>query len=1378
MPLQQNYSKWPNDVDTFIHYLRKGANSELLLGEWDASIYRKVCECSLCHSDTKLLRALAAYFASKHLKTEKPSGVAERCEMTPAFCKRKYEGTNVYVLNDDTLRVVRRFRKTNSSTRLACMCLANADIPGGYWKHGESAQEETLFICTDLSLILADKAKYYPIREFECIYVDGAKVLRDSEDFGMLEEPFNLDVVLCTGYDLIRSGTTFSKKHRMRLRAKIETMLTSCIRHGAETLVLGALGCGKYGNPPADVAGVFRAVIEQYAGYFDSIYFAILDYNTSSEFEKAFGITANGTKYIYGNETISSIRIAPGTLSAKDNKDVAPDVYTREICFGGSTCGNFTPEHRSSHVHPPICHRGAECADYSELHREMFTHPEHCHDYAACPILFDPSMNPALVKYHREYFVHAPECPYPSQCPGPKDPDHMAKYLHKPSTTAGPNLISMSRISKRLGFSCIIPPPFANGNNSNNSRGKAKNVKSNNDGDSGSFRVEMCPNGVNCADLSEEHSAAYAHSKSGAMGSSRERKECTAMWCEDMSAEHRHSCSHSLSKLPPVRVTMVNVRRPTSGTEYGMWVPGDLWHPNFRWNTSNSLKVMERYAKGGFSSNVREVAQWARTLRPVVRMSATQFTNALATGVLCSVNMEEAMWSNAGDVIEVVLKRPEIARVLRGRSFNVILIIRKYGKRFAKSQLYEISQKFLKSYGTDPTKHFGIGIIQNATFLGADAKHVIDSARINLISLLRREKIDSSFADEYERIITVTLETFSKGILSHQPPTLSEFSMGSRYTIPAVLGNFAAAHKDFSPNTPADGSKEIAIVIRQELMFHPDFFLTTVSQNTYFDSEYACSIDGRLNRPWLGKNQVWDGGGDRYFFNSKLHPSDPRWAEVFAMDWILRTSLAARKEIKSVTLADVKMFLDKQRREHVPEAHLPQCIPMEYIERVAMLSSTYGKIAGTASPEAKEMLHVLDEGKIITQYSSFGALSKGHLDFMESAASLGIAPASEVLGMHLKDAPDCVLPAMHGFTFVLASNAEHFLPITLSLTSNVVHFAFSACGGPFSVSLKNVGDLLPQQGIVPHAVTFYIGSKSDDEDEDDIDAIVRSCEFESLCITNRNPGCATAPAYVNQGFNKGLNQGSRFVQYIITADYENKKFTISHWGPSALHAKEVGSINMDFPEERYSYVSFSSWIEHSTHPVILNACEVLPTSNFASIYGLVKVEAEESEESDHEDNEVQNTEDKLPKKAPTSHLKIGGHRDSGDKLPSLPLCSDPFNCEEYREYVKKGIIGKHVGETSHICLYGKTCRLLNDKDHCLHNRHLMKPVCPDGNQCDKLCDPMHRLMFFHQEMWDYLINCRHKICRDKRNEDHCKKYCHSSPKYPVQTMFYESEIKK
>ncbi|MDO5392906.1 MAG: TIGR02452 family protein, partial [Eubacteriales bacterium] len=45
--------------------------------------------------------------------------------------------------------------------------------------------------------------------------------------------------------------------------------------NGANLLVLGAFGCGAFCNNPAVVARAYREVLDEYAGYFDQVVFAV-----------------------------------------------------------------------------------------------------------------------------------------------------------------------------------------------------------------------------------------------------------------------------------------------------------------------------------------------------------------------------------------------------------------------------------------------------------------------------------------------------------------------------------------------------------------------------------------------------------------------------------------------------------------------------------------------------------------------------------------------------------------------------------------------------------------------------------------------------------------------------------------------------------------------------------------------------------------------------------------------------------------------------------------------------------------------------------------------------------------------------------------------
>jgi uncharacterized protein (TIGR02452 family) len=60
---------------------------------------------------------------------------------------------------------------------------------------------------------------------------------------------------------------------------RIRTVLDAALAHGHTCLVLGAFGCGAFGNPPEDVAAAFARVARspEFRGSFALLAFAIVD---------------------------------------------------------------------------------------------------------------------------------------------------------------------------------------------------------------------------------------------------------------------------------------------------------------------------------------------------------------------------------------------------------------------------------------------------------------------------------------------------------------------------------------------------------------------------------------------------------------------------------------------------------------------------------------------------------------------------------------------------------------------------------------------------------------------------------------------------------------------------------------------------------------------------------------------------------------------------------------------------------------------------------------------------------------------------------------------------------------------------------------------
>ena len=63
------------------------------------------------------------------------------------------------------------------------------------------------------------------------------------------------------------------------MKGKIKMMLNLGLYWENDAIVLGAFGCGAYGNPPEEIARLFKEVLDQeeYRNKFSRIVFAILD---------------------------------------------------------------------------------------------------------------------------------------------------------------------------------------------------------------------------------------------------------------------------------------------------------------------------------------------------------------------------------------------------------------------------------------------------------------------------------------------------------------------------------------------------------------------------------------------------------------------------------------------------------------------------------------------------------------------------------------------------------------------------------------------------------------------------------------------------------------------------------------------------------------------------------------------------------------------------------------------------------------------------------------------------------------------------------------------------------------------------------------------
>ena len=205
------------------------------------------------------------------------------------------EAPEITVVPDDCLDKAREW--VGKGLEVCVLNMANAYVPGGGVRSGAGAQEEYLFRCSDYYRSLYRFTDYaerfgtvsarerYPMdRDFGGIYSPNVTVFRGNESSGypLLSKPYQVNMIAVAGIDmpeLVRVGDELRIAPALVGTAenKIRTVLRIACRHGQRALVLGALGCGAFRNPPAHIAELFRKVLSEseFGGAFGRICFAV-----------------------------------------------------------------------------------------------------------------------------------------------------------------------------------------------------------------------------------------------------------------------------------------------------------------------------------------------------------------------------------------------------------------------------------------------------------------------------------------------------------------------------------------------------------------------------------------------------------------------------------------------------------------------------------------------------------------------------------------------------------------------------------------------------------------------------------------------------------------------------------------------------------------------------------------------------------------------------------------------------------------------------------------------------------------------------------------------------------------------------------------------
>lgn len=187
--------------------------------------------------------------------------------------------SNTELIGATTTEAIKLAKAKKDAGKIAILNFASYKNPGGKFLEGSSAQEESL--CHESFL-------YNVLKEFEIEYYDWNRqnlngalyqnraLYSPDVTFTIDGESYVVDVLTCAAPNkkaALKYGHANERSNWDALMSRIRFVLDVAADNGVDTLILGAFGCGVFGQDPYHVAYIFLMHIKHYN--FKKIIYAI-----------------------------------------------------------------------------------------------------------------------------------------------------------------------------------------------------------------------------------------------------------------------------------------------------------------------------------------------------------------------------------------------------------------------------------------------------------------------------------------------------------------------------------------------------------------------------------------------------------------------------------------------------------------------------------------------------------------------------------------------------------------------------------------------------------------------------------------------------------------------------------------------------------------------------------------------------------------------------------------------------------------------------------------------------------------------------------------------------------------------------------------------
>ena len=1323
--------------------------------------------------------------------------------------KTPFKTTEVKVVNEDCLVVYENL--VNQGRKPLLLNMASATSPGGGYRKGDGAQEENIFrrsdyfrsldigldtfeqpferfYCTstcNLNL-LANLYTMYPMDEYGAIYTAGLTVFRrpEMDGYEFMKKP--LTDVCALAMAAYRhpplDGNMLSPKYAVGMRKKIENIFAIAYYNQHDSLVLSALGCGAFKNPPEHVAKIFRSVIEQYAGFFRLIVFAIIDdHNTGlnlnpkgnflpfqrefeqSIFEPIQPIYQTNTifgpyRFLSNGSTVSDVSICdltPCNFGAKC-RDLHDSIHTRQychppLCTEACVTGTCTKMddivHMYSFIHQNLCPHGGQCRDIDNIkHAREFEHPSYCpagnncqdmsddheKEYRHLPLCKDAHKCEDYrrrVRHHCDAYRHCkPSCQYGRYCVYFHDKQHMNDYQH-PFPSPCP----------WTPYHCVLYDEFRQVSS-------IEKLPQHVQQHCVDF-AHVCQFGRNCLEQNSLHWKTTTHVPRSVCSAG---KECLKLNQEDHLNSFTHSNVQDIRYLCKNGSTCEDNDKAEHKAQYRHEIIGDTnsivpyfdlnKNINFFVNQQEHIECIMNYIKHNqwtsFTSNSvpENILDWIRTVQPIHQCKSEVFKLILLCESVISYQQME------------YFKKPKFAahHILQNNRIKSINNLKtdpctKHARSYITALITDIyfKQEFLKIDSNDQ---------QSST----NYDDIICQERDSLLKYISQDDIKLIHDITIEIARASTKISFNSLGISCS----SDVKWETNKHVLSILGPYLDNKDD-----------DIILVFKREILHHPDANFSIQASSSYRSGRcYQC-------QPWLGLISMSEEERIKLFHNTKLHASIPGYEQAAAIELIALTSHDLSQRTMNIDLDIIFRCWLSAHSQNAIEARLPQLIPLDYIDQIYMMQNTYesfdidirqgiqtifGCRLTILSSKSNEEYHNYVNNALFQKFNKHDiqTIPRPIQGFV-----ITIPPTNFI--------DNLVLP-------LKLSQAYEYYCINHSKASKdmTMYIYWQVMNGDMMLTLSNEQIHENELQSKTRCLICYIAEKPIVTNNQYIEYpsylnLGQPSQHQTFIKENRY-------AVKSTSFYLGCNLDD-FMTFCLKIQPSNGTVKLTHVGSNSIYNHEIISYvfpRSDIDLSKIEFIHISAGIrivsirnlfvtfekQNDMYPTIDIKCD----KSFSSGKKLANDARRDRSPCKHHASSFVVTDDRAKqsggvidrvKNKTTQPIDQTLDYFNDRKKPKLIPCRHGINC--LTQFSADG--STHNSTYSHPCRFAELCR--NHEPHLTHEPRQV-PGCHLDKKCQLLSNTRHRAKYRHSDLPYFLIPCRFQSqCKDN-TEKHRIKYSH------------------